>query len=178
VVVHDAAGAVVMEEWKPTAPERPAAVVSAAPGASDGDGDGPVVDVPGTGRVRLARARFSGLTSRAVVTVGSVRSDFPNDRDAILLRAAVNQAGIALNTARSEEVVRRSEERFRQYFELGLIGMAITSPAHGILEVNDKLCEIWVTSAASCCGGHGANSRIPMICPLMRPTSGECWPAS
>jgi PAS domain S-box-containing protein len=112
-------------------------VVSAAPGADDH-----VVDVPGTGHVRLARARFSGITGRAVVTVGSVRTDFPNDRDAILLRAAVNQAGIALNTARSEEVVRRSEERFRQYFELGLIGMAITSPAHGILEVNDKLCEI------------------------------------
>jgi PAS domain S-box-containing protein len=142
VVVHDAVGAVVMEEWKPDAPERPVAAVPAAPDASDPDGDGRVVHVPGIGRVRLARGRFSGITGRAVVTVGSMRSDFPNDRDAILLRAAVNQAGIALNTARSEEVVRRSEERFRRYFELGLIGMAITSPANRILEVNDKLCEI------------------------------------
>ncbi len=35
-----------------------------------------------------------------------------------------------------------SEERFRRYFELGLIGMAITSPAQGCLEVNDELCTI------------------------------------
>jgi PAS domain S-box-containing protein len=33
-------------------------------------------------------------------------------------------------------------DEFRRYFELGLIGMAITSPAKGIIEVNDKLCEI------------------------------------
>jgi PAS domain S-box-containing protein len=33
-------------------------------------------------------------------------------------------------------------ERFRLCFELGLIGMAITSPAKGCLEVNDQLCRI------------------------------------
>lgn len=38
--------------------------------------------------------------------------------------------------ARSEA----SDERLRLYFELGLIGMAITSPSMGILEVNDELC--------------------------------------
>src|SRR5712691_1434341 len=35
-----------------------------------------------------------------------------------------------------------SEERFRRYFELGLIGMAITSPTQGCLEVNDEMCSI------------------------------------
>jgi PAS domain S-box-containing protein len=35
-----------------------------------------------------------------------------------------------------------SEARFRAYFELGLIGMAITSPTTGILEVNDEICKI------------------------------------
>ena len=35
-----------------------------------------------------------------------------------------------------------SEERFRSYFELGLIGMAITSPSKGIVEVNDEICKI------------------------------------
>ena len=34
------------------------------------------------------------------------------------------------------------EERFRRFFELGLIGMAITSPAKGVLEVNDEICNI------------------------------------
>ena len=37
---------------------------------------------------------------------------------------------------------REAEERFRQSFELGLVGMAITSPSKGWLEVNDKMCEI------------------------------------
>lgn len=43
---------------------------------------------------------------------------------------------------RAEEALRDSQERFRRYFELGLIGMAITSPAKGYLEVNDHLCEM------------------------------------
>ncbi len=42
----------------------------------------------------------------------------------------------------NEESMRQSEARFRGYFELGLIGMAITSPQKGWLEFNDKLCEI------------------------------------
>jgi PAS domain S-box-containing protein len=42
----------------------------------------------------------------------------------------------------AEEALRRSEERFRSYFELGLIGIAITSPTKGWIEVNDQICEI------------------------------------
>jgi PAS domain S-box-containing protein len=42
----------------------------------------------------------------------------------------------------AEEGLRASEERFRRYFELGLIGMAMTSPTKGCLEVNDELCRI------------------------------------
>jgi PAS domain S-box-containing protein/putative nucleotidyltransferase with HDIG domain len=43
---------------------------------------------------------------------------------------------------KDQEKLRVSEERFRGYFELGLIGMAITLPDKGIAEANDKLCEI------------------------------------
>jgi PAS domain S-box-containing protein len=43
---------------------------------------------------------------------------------------------------RAMEAQRKSEERFRRYFELGLIGMAVTSPTKGCIEVNDKICEI------------------------------------
>jgi PAS domain S-box-containing protein len=43
---------------------------------------------------------------------------------------------------KAEAVLRMSEERFRRYFELGLVGMAITSPSKGLIEVNDQLCEI------------------------------------
>ncbi len=43
----------------------------------------------------------------------------------------------------AEVALRNSEARFRSYFELSLIGMAITSPAKGWVEVNDHLCEIF-----------------------------------
>ncbi len=43
---------------------------------------------------------------------------------------------------RAEQALRESKEHFQRYFELGLIGMATTSPTKGILEVNDELCRI------------------------------------
>ena len=42
----------------------------------------------------------------------------------------------------AQQALQRSEARFRRYFELGLVGMAMTSPEKGILEVNDELCRI------------------------------------
>jgi PAS domain S-box-containing protein len=42
----------------------------------------------------------------------------------------------------TERKLLASEQRFRSYFELGLIGMAITSPTKGCLAVNDELCSI------------------------------------
>ena len=43
---------------------------------------------------------------------------------------------------RAEEALRASQERFHRYFDLGLIGMGITSPTKRYLEVNDQLCEM------------------------------------
>jgi PAS domain S-box-containing protein len=43
---------------------------------------------------------------------------------------------------RAEESLRRSEATLRSYFELPLIGIAITSPEQGWIDVNDKLCDI------------------------------------
>jgi PAS domain S-box-containing protein len=40
------------------------------------------------------------------------------------------------------ESLRESETRFRNYFELGLIGMAIVSPKKGWIEANDTLLEM------------------------------------
>jgi PAS domain S-box-containing protein len=42
----------------------------------------------------------------------------------------------------AEAALLESEQRFRQYFELGLIGMAITSPEKEWLEFNDTLCDM------------------------------------
>jgi PAS domain S-box-containing protein len=44
--------------------------------------------------------------------------------------------------SRTHEGTGIGEERFRRYFELGLIGMAITSPTKGLIEVNDEICNI------------------------------------
>ena len=42
----------------------------------------------------------------------------------------------------AEAALRQSESTLRSYFELPLIGIAITSPDGGWLDVNDKLCDI------------------------------------
>jgi len=42
----------------------------------------------------------------------------------------------------AEQNLKSSEERFRRYFELNLIGMAITSLEKGWIYVNERLCEI------------------------------------
>lgn len=47
------------------------------------------------------------------------------------------------NRIKEQEALRQSENRFRSYFELPLIGIAITSPEKCWLQVNDKLCEIF-----------------------------------
>jgi hypothetical protein len=56
---------------------------------------------------------------------------------------------------RSEKKLLKSEERFRKYFELGLIGMAITSLEKGWLEFNDTLHNMFgVCSWASWLGRY------------------------
>jgi PAS domain S-box-containing protein len=57
-----------------------------------------------------------------------------------LAKNAATQQAAALDRAKG--ALRASEDRSRCYFELGLIGMAILSPAKGLVEVNDRLCEI------------------------------------
>ncbi len=42
----------------------------------------------------------------------------------------------------AEESLRSSEARFRGYFNLPIVGMAMTSPEKGFLAVNDQICEI------------------------------------
>jgi PAS domain S-box-containing protein len=51
----------------------------------------------------------------------------------------------------AEEALRKSERRFRNYFDQGLIGMAVTSLDKRWLEVNDRLCEILGYSREELC---------------------------
>lgn len=55
------------------------------------------------------------------------------------------QEDMSLDTTgreRAEGSMKESESRFRSYFDLGLIGMAVTSPIKGWTEVNERLCDI------------------------------------
>ncbi len=58
------------------------------------------------------------------------------------VRRALKEVEKKKERRRAEEKLKQSEERFRTSFNLGLIGMAITSPTKGIVEVNDRICEI------------------------------------
>ncbi len=72
------------------------------------------------------------------------------DDDAVkLLDEMVRDVSFALDSFDRENLRRiaeknllASERHFRAYFERSMVGMAATSPAKGMLEVNDALCEI------------------------------------
>jgi PAS domain S-box-containing protein len=66
----------------------------------------------------------------------------PSDHDLRFLDLYAHLAAEFIERRHASEALSASENRFRRYFELGLIGMAITSPSKGILEVNDELCRI------------------------------------
>ncbi len=62
------------------------------------------------------------------------------DRTAELLAANRQLTREVAERNRAEESLKKSEFRFRNYFEHGLIGMAVTSADQRWLEVNDRLC--------------------------------------
>ena len=68
--------------------------------------------------------------------VGPIRRD-----DKIV--SAIVVAHDVTERKKDEQKLRDSEARFRGYFELGLVGIAITSPEKGFIEFNDQFCEIF-----------------------------------
>jgi PAS domain S-box-containing protein len=59
-----------------------------------------------------------------------------------VVRRALQEAAERTERKRVEAALRESEARFRRSFELGLVGMAITSPTKELLEVNDQFCKL------------------------------------
>ncbi len=60
----------------------------------------------------------------------------------VVVQRELRDALLRQEYRQSEAALRASEARFRRYFELGLVGMAISSPDRAWLEVNDYLCEV------------------------------------
>lgn len=95
----------------------------------------------------VAAMRATPLPGSGGHVLGTLSAQFiqprqPSDREQRFLAEYTRMAAQIIERKRAEEALRISEERFRRYFELGLIGAALTSPARGILEVNDELCRI------------------------------------
>jgi PAS domain S-box-containing protein len=66
----------------------------------------------------------------------------PSDRTLRFISLCARHAEELIERQRAEQALHASNERFRRYFDLGLIGMIILSPGKEALEVNDELCRI------------------------------------
>ena len=63
------------------------------------------------------------------------------DAQGVPIRMTGSHVDIA-EQKQAEQALRHSEERFRKYFEMGLIGMALTAPDKRWISVNDRLCQM------------------------------------
>lgn len=92
-------------------------------------------------------AQSTPLQSRNGDKLGVISTYFrsahrPLERELHFSDLYAHLAAELIHRQQTEEALRASEERFRKYFDLGLIGIAITSPVKGIVEVNEELCRI------------------------------------
>jgi signal transduction histidine kinase/CheY-like chemotaxis protein len=127
--------------------------------------------VPPVGPVRLTRLGFSVLDEIGSVTVGSTRAEFPTAAERFLLRAAVNQTAIALETAEHVRLARASEDRYRAQVRvtetLNRVGAAVAS------ELDRRTIVQTVTDAATelTTAAFGA-----FFYNVVDPASGEAFP--
>jgi PAS domain S-box-containing protein len=73
--------------------------------------------------VRLAVVTLGIDTEFGILAVGSTRENFPTAIERILLNVGVNQAIIALRSARQLSTLKRSESNLRDFFENATLGL-------------------------------------------------------
>ncbi|KAF4515884.1 hypothetical protein B566_EDAN000119 [Ephemera danica] len=89
----------------------------------------------GCHRFEWTHRRYTGEEFPALIHLVRVQLN-----DTLQLLASVRDITEQKNV---EETLRQSEQRYRRYFELGPIGMAITSLGKSWVHVNDRLCQIF-----------------------------------
>jgi PAS domain S-box-containing protein len=97
--------------------------------------------------VGIRAIQSTPLVNRSGRIVGMLSTHYrsprrPAEADLRVLDLLARQAADWIERTLAEEALRAGQERIRRYFELGLIGMAITSPTKGCLEVSDHMCEM------------------------------------
>ena len=93
-----------------------------------------------------ARRAFNGMTHSVLNAAGEKRtwevSGVPILTPEGELQGYRGVSRDITDRKRAERALKRSEQRFRSYFELGLVGMAVSEPGKNLVEVNDRLCEM------------------------------------
>ncbi|MBI5928304.1 MAG: PAS domain S-box protein [Chloroflexi bacterium] len=90
-----------------------------------------------------AAVLWNGTQSLGWFVADSFLSQTPASKQLLdILGLYALTVGTLLAQKRTQLALSDREERFRQYFELPLIGMALTSPDKGWIQVNDKLCDM------------------------------------
>lgn len=102
-------------------------------------------------RFRTASGRVTWLHTRAVPLRGH------NGR----INGYVGANADIAELKKTEETLRASEARFRSYFELPLVGIAVTGPDKRWWEVNDRLCEMLGYRRAQLLGKTWAELTFP-----------------
>jgi two-component system cell cycle sensor histidine kinase/response regulator CckA len=94
-------------------------------------------------------AFFLGVVNDAVVSLGLYPGPYLIEYSflALILVMEWGVIGSVIRTAALEDSIRRSEMMFRNYFRLGVSGMAIIGPDKRWMEVNRRFCELLGYSA-------------------------------
>ena len=83
--------------------------------------------------------RLRGKTIGALTIYDDLSEVFDDDVRRLFVEME-KTIGFALDYFANEEELKRTEARFRKFFDLPLNGTCITSPEKGWMEVNDRLC--------------------------------------